>query len=293
MDANSSLLWAKIEQFQFDQPQTKLTFAKRLARENGFSESFAKDVILEYKKFIFLCCVSERPVTPSNYVDMAWHLHLTYTKSYWLDFCRDTLGKDIHHNPTEGGVAEGEKFRNYYQYTLEQYQHHFGTAAPVAIWENTKERFTARFVSVNQSDYWLIPKWRFNPSMSAAAIAILCVFCAFAFAGCEQTNFNWLMLGGGGFLVVAYLIKRGRAVENNNRNSTTSNTNNNNSGDSSSYVGDSGTGGSSFSRDGSNSNRPDSSDIDTDSTDSTSTDGSSDGGGDSGCSGCGGGCGGD
>ena len=69
MTKNEQNLWNKINDFQFDKPNIRLTFSQRLARENGFSESFAKQIVEEYKKYLFLCCVSEQPVTPSNYVD--------------------------------------------------------------------------------------------------------------------------------------------------------------------------------------------------------------------------------
>ena len=65
-------LWGKINNFHLDRPYVSLTFSKRLAQENGFSEQFAKEIVEEYKKFIFMCCISEQPVTPSNYVDLAW-----------------------------------------------------------------------------------------------------------------------------------------------------------------------------------------------------------------------------
>ena len=98
-------LWDKIVDFEFDEPGTVLTFNARLARENGWNNSYTGRVIEEYKKFIFLCCISPTQVTPSDPVDQAWHLHLTYTKSYWTNLCRGTLGMEIHHNPTKGGEA--------------------------------------------------------------------------------------------------------------------------------------------------------------------------------------------
>ncbi len=102
-------LWDKIESFQLDDLNANFTFSKRLARDNGWTFTFSKKVIAEYKKFIYLCCISENPITPSDAVDQAWHLHLTYTKSYWKDFCSNTLNREIHHNPTKGGDSEQQK----------------------------------------------------------------------------------------------------------------------------------------------------------------------------------------
>ena len=46
-------LWNKIKHFEFDDPSDSLTFSARLARENGWELTFALQVILEYKKFMF------------------------------------------------------------------------------------------------------------------------------------------------------------------------------------------------------------------------------------------------
>src|SRR6478735_1062085 len=107
-------LWMRIEQFELDEPGVAFKFSDRLARENGWTKAYAKRVIKEYKKFIFLCCISTHGVTPSDPVDQAWHLHLTYTRSYWIDLCKNTLNREIHHNPTKGGQKEAEKFDGFY-----------------------------------------------------------------------------------------------------------------------------------------------------------------------------------
>ena len=83
-----------------------LTFVDRLARENSWSNEYAERCLLEYKRFIYLAVISDTPVTPSDQVDQVWHLHLTYTESYWIDMCDKVLKQHIHHGPTKGGVKE-------------------------------------------------------------------------------------------------------------------------------------------------------------------------------------------
>ena len=63
-----------------------------------------------------------------------WHLHLTYTRSYWDRFCGEVLGQTIHHGPTKGGPDEAEKFDRWYQKTLESYQRVFGEEPHTDIW---------------------------------------------------------------------------------------------------------------------------------------------------------------
>lgn len=179
MNYDESQLWNKLEHYSISNPNDVLTFSKRLARENGWTEAFAKRVIKEYKKFLFLCVVSPQPVTPSDEVDQAWHLHLTYTKSYWTDLCKKILGKDIHHTPTEGGAAENKKFVNYYEATLLLYKQKFGKEAPADIWPTTGKRFgDIDFVRTNKQTHWVVKKARWSHNYTG----ILLILAGMAFA---------------------------------------------------------------------------------------------------------------
>lgn len=95
-------LWIRISAFELDDPAAALPFTARLARENGWSRDFARRVVDEYRRFVFLAMKSGHPVTPSEEVDEAWRLHLCYSRSYWDGMCRGVLGRPLHHGPTEG-----------------------------------------------------------------------------------------------------------------------------------------------------------------------------------------------
>jgi hypothetical protein len=159
MTSSELNLWTKINSFQLDNPGDEFRFSDRVARENGWTKDYAQRVILEYKKFIYLCCVSDQGVTPSDPVDQVWHLHLTYTKSYWNNFCQDTIGKQIHHNPTKGGKKEVKKFNEYYTHLQDLYKAHFNSDPPPDIWQSNEIRFSdIDFQRVNLKRYWLIKK---------------------------------------------------------------------------------------------------------------------------------------
>jgi hypothetical protein len=159
-------LYAQIQGFAIDYPGASLPFSQRLARDHQWSLTYAQRVIEEYKKFLFLAIVADHPVTPSNAVDQAWHLHLTYTHSYWNDLCTQVLPRPLHHCPTQGGQQQGELFWDCYSKTLDSYERFFGYGVPVDIWPDPATRFrqAGQFWQVNSEDYWVIPKPSFAQS---------------------------------------------------------------------------------------------------------------------------------
>lgn len=159
MTPEQSILWQKINDFELDDPNISLSFTDRLARENGWTLEYAIKTISEYKKFIFLITIHNQPLTPSDQVDQVWHLHLIYTQSYWEDFCKITLQKNIHHGPTKGGENEKNKFTNWYEKTKELYRETFLSEPPIVIWPSSEIRFSEiNFLRVNQKLHWIIKK---------------------------------------------------------------------------------------------------------------------------------------
>ena len=137
-----------------------LTFSARLSRENVWSRSYAQRCIFEYKRFLYLSTLSSQAITPSDSIDQVWHLHLSYTRSYWLDLCENILVTPLHHEPTLGGRRELNKFREQYQATLNQYRDVFGEQPPIDIWPSTAERFKHAdgFIRFNKATHWIIKK---------------------------------------------------------------------------------------------------------------------------------------
>jgi hypothetical protein len=163
----------RIENFQLDEPGAALPFSSRLAREQGWSHVFAARVIREYKRFLCLAMEAGHPVTPSEEVDQAWHLHLVYTRSYWQRLCGEVLGSDLHHEPTAGGSAEGGKFVDWYARTLASYERIFAEKPPPDIWPAADRRFANSAAGrwVDRSKFWLVPRPGFLARAAAAALS--------------------------------------------------------------------------------------------------------------------------
>ena len=166
MNNKQIYLYQRIQAYSLDRPESKLSFSKRLARDNGWSQTYTQQAIAEYKKFVFLAVAAGHKVTPSDQIDQVWHLHLTYTRSYWQDFCPNVLQTSLHHEPTRGGSSEQTKFDDWYGKTLESYEKFFGTP-PIEIWSSPKVRFgrDLYFKRVNVKQNWVIPKPNFTFSL--------------------------------------------------------------------------------------------------------------------------------
>lgn len=168
-------VWLALSTYSIGPASAGLSFARRLARENGWSEGYTDRVIEEYKRFAFLAMTSGRTVTPSDPVDQAWHLHLTYSRDYWERFCPEVLGGPLHHGPTLGGSEERQRHFDQYAETLKLYEEAFGTP-PADIWpEATKLLDEApRMRRVNPHDYLVLDrKWLW---LLAAVLVVAHVF---------------------------------------------------------------------------------------------------------------------
>ncbi|MBC9928862.1 hypothetical protein ICL07_00655 [Chitinophaga qingshengii] len=140
-------LWLRIVAFQLDDPTAALPFSRKLARENKWDATFTQRAIAEYRRFIYLCCISPTGASPSTVIDEVWHLHLLYTQNYWEEFCEKALGRKLHHHPSKGGPPEKDKHDDWFLQTLRLYKAVFGESPPTDIWYNTPRPFRKRLRS--------------------------------------------------------------------------------------------------------------------------------------------------
>ncbi|MEQ1739334.1 MAG: hypothetical protein ABL884_05455 [Methyloglobulus sp.] len=153
-------LYQRIQAFDFDKVDVKITFTQRLQREHRWTAAYASRVVDEYRKFLLLAMVAGHKIIPSDQVDQAWHLHLTNSRSYWDELCPKILGKNLHHEANPGGRSEQINHHHGYQQTLASYELIFGQTPPEDIWPSAEIRFgrDIHFVRVNSSQNWIIKK---------------------------------------------------------------------------------------------------------------------------------------
>lgn len=175
-DLSGHPVWHALFRYTIGPDDAALSFAARFGRENGWGAAHSARVIEEYRRFCFLAVTAEHPVTPSDAVDQAWHLHLTHTRDYWGRFCPDVLGRALHHGPTAGGAAEQGRFFQQYAATLRSYEAVFGPA-PADLWRAAQRRLCddPRAHRVHPRDALVVP-WppvRAAALMTALIVAIL------------------------------------------------------------------------------------------------------------------------
>jgi uncharacterized protein (TIGR04222 family) len=191
MNFQQTELYKRIQAFALDWPDSQLSFSQRLAKDNGWSLGYTQRVIEEYKKFIFLAVAAGHPVTPSDQIDQVWHLHLTYTRSYWQEFCPKILQTTLHHEPTRGGSSEQLKFGSWYSKTLESYEQFFGHIPPIDIWPKPKDRFgrDLHFIRINTQQSWILSKPNFTvffkPQLRKIGIFTFLVLLSLMITSCQ------------------------------------------------------------------------------------------------------------
>ena len=165
-------IWDAISRHSIGPANAVLSFEKRLARENGWTIPHARRVLEEYRRFCYLAVSAGHEVTPSDAVDQAWHLHLSYTRDYWQVFCPEVLGRELHHGPTEGGEAEHNRYFEQYAQTLRSYERVFGETAPEDLWPDAAKRLVQdpRARRVHPRDGILIPRRVANVAFCAALL---------------------------------------------------------------------------------------------------------------------------
>ena len=175
MRATDTDLWHRLADYEIGPADAAFTFAQRLARENRWSGDYAARAIHEYKRFCWLACEAGHEVTPSDAVDQAWHLHLTYSRDYWDRFCPQVLRRPLHHGPTAGGTTERTRYYDQYAQTLASYEAHFGQVPPGDIWPDARRRFLVdpRAVRLNPADVVILTRGQAYGVLAAIGLALV------------------------------------------------------------------------------------------------------------------------
>jgi hypothetical protein len=128
-------LWQKLAKFEVSPPGNLFSFARRLARENGWPIAFARLAFEEYRRFLYLSVVAPQPLTAPDAIERVWRLHLEYPTHYGQALCREVLGCRLRYPRPDGAGREAGCSA-----TLAAYESEFGSAPPREIWPRAEPR---------------------------------------------------------------------------------------------------------------------------------------------------------
>lgn len=146
MELQQYTVWKLIDEFSFDEFEGGERFSHKLARTGNWTPGYTKDVIDEYKRFLFLCATQTEVLAPPIFVDMAWMMHI---EEYPESFRQLTL-LIPHHLIKRSNVLiptfrqrymtdNGPWFFNNYINTQKIYDKNFGTWPPANVWGSYEE----------------------------------------------------------------------------------------------------------------------------------------------------------
>jgi hypothetical protein len=202
-------LWQRLSRFGFDAGEGSEPYSVKLAAAEGWPAEYTARVIEEYRRFLYLTQVDEGQATPSVAVDRAWHMHLTFTRSYWDVLCGEVLQKMLHHDPCRG-AEEMDRYADQYGATKRLYAEEFGQLPPEDIWpggeavaagvaQNGALAFGCLLigaVSILLSAFWL-GEGRFAPAIAGFAVAIASISAGLLLMP-KRFGKSWKASGSGG-----------------------------------------------------------------------------------------------
>jgi hypothetical protein len=199
-------LWRALQAMRIAPPGAALSFTERLGRENGWDGRFADAVYAQYLRFLYLAETAGAPLTPSDAVDQAWHLHLAYSHHYWDVLCGEILRQPLHHGPTAGGSAEAARYRAQYENTLALYRDIFGEEPPADIWPPAARRFAARHTRVDRSAAWVLPKRWGRAGIALAGTGAVTAACSAGGLGGVERLFVLMIVVIAAFAIVTRFL---------------------------------------------------------------------------------------
>ncbi|MEX0934020.1 MAG: hypothetical protein WD003_02050 [Candidatus Paceibacterota bacterium] len=70
----------------------------RITEKLGLSEEKSKQLFEDTKRFLYLCAISEKTISPNEVLDFGWHEFILFMRDY-ENFCKKCFGRTIYHRP--------------------------------------------------------------------------------------------------------------------------------------------------------------------------------------------------
>jgi hypothetical protein len=123
-DYRSDPLWLRLAFLERSGGPSAATLHSLVVADTGWTPEFAKAVIEEYRRFLFLAMRTGHAVKPPPAIDRVWQLHRAHAPNYW-----DVLSQFVVDRPAVPSVSTGAD-----NDTRASYLSLFGAAPPPAVW---------------------------------------------------------------------------------------------------------------------------------------------------------------
>ncbi|NML23402.1 hypothetical protein HHL16_21155 [Pseudoflavitalea sp. G-6-1-2] len=184
------IVWNKLTDYPFDAPNLIETFPDRLANSKGWTKEFTTQVIIEYKRFLFLTVFDRNSyLVPPPDVDYAWVIHQNYYPLAYEEICRTILNRNLKRESKELAGLLGNsnstsswyyrKIVEYYEFTGSRYYEAFLSEPPPQIWTDVRRSYTQEVEFPNP---FKEGKIRFNSLWLKAPLLVLLFFSLSAFS---------------------------------------------------------------------------------------------------------------
>lgn len=127
-------IWKQIENFRFDFENYNGKFPEKLARTGNWGPDFTREVVEEYKKFLFLAATEIFTIIPPPTVDLAWKIHSENYPSSWKSLCTHVIQCKLKRKVPDSEDDIHSKIDSLYRETVIIYSNTFVTYPPADIW---------------------------------------------------------------------------------------------------------------------------------------------------------------
>ena len=137
-------LWDLIRHAELPKPRslgTCSSFSEGLKEKSCLTPESASRLEAEYRRYLYLLAICDRPLSPSSRVKDAWDLHEEATGDAWWHFCAMILDRQSYHRIG----PSSEEAKDAFARTLDLYRHEFDEEPPTDIWPGKREKMRALF----------------------------------------------------------------------------------------------------------------------------------------------------
>jgi hypothetical protein len=127
-DMTDPHLWSRIRMAPLPATRDGREFFRALAHANDLPLSEARDIELEYRRFLYLAAIDSTALVVPAQIRKAWQLHAQSPE--YVPFCASVLGKPLPLDDTSRMLGAAHAYRE----TRTAYQREFGNRPPRLYW---------------------------------------------------------------------------------------------------------------------------------------------------------------